>query len=322
MTGPRTFADALDAAGLYPLRATGIDTLQLNLGKLCNQTCKHCHVDAGPTRTEVMSAATVDACLRVLRASAIPTVDLTGGAPEMNAHFRRIVAEATALGRRVIDRCNLTILMVGAYRDLPEFLAAHRVEVVASLPYFLARNTDAQRGDGVFQTSIAAVRRLNALGYGVEGSGLTLNLAYNPTGAFLPPEQSAIEPEFRRELLARHDVVFNRLFVITNMPISRFEEFLSRTGQREEYMERLAGAFNPEAAAGVMCRSTLSVGWDGQLYDCDFNQMLGMALGDGLPGRIEDFEEHLLGGRTIRLGEHCHGCTAGSGSSCGGAVIR
>ena len=322
MTTPRPFAEALDTSGLWPLRATGIEVLQLNLGKLCNQTCKHCHVDAGPTRTEVMSAETVDACLRVLRASAIPTLDLTGGAPEMNPHFRRIVVEARGLGRRVIDRCNLTILTVGSYRDFPEFLAEHEVEVVASLPYFLARGTDSQRGDGVFESSIAAIRRLNALGYGVEGSGLTLNLAYNPVGAFLPPSQAAVEPDFRRELLARHGVIFNNLYVIANMPIGRFRDFLHRSGQLDEYMGRLAGAYNPAAAAGVMCRSTLSVGWDGRLYDCDFNQMLEIGLGPGLPGRIAEFEGSQIAARRIEVGPHCYGCTAGAGSGCGGAVVR
>src|SRR5262249_48328370 len=230
----------------------------------------HCHVDAGPDRTEVMTRETMEQCLRVLATTDIPRVELTGGAPELNPDFRWLVERLRGLGRHVMDRCNLTILMVERFRDLPEFLAGHRVEIVASLPYFLARNTDAQRGEGVFEASIAALKRLNDLGYGREESGLELNLVYNPTGAFLAPRQSSIEPEYRREMQRRHGIVFNNLYVITNMPINRFLEFLLRTGQYEAYMERLVGAYNPRAAEGVMCRTMLSVGWDGRLYDCDF----------------------------------------------------
>jgi radical SAM/Cys-rich protein len=318
----RPFEDALESSGLAPLTAQGLQVLQMNLGKLCNQTCKHCHVDAGPDRTEVMTRATMEHCLRALAATAIPTVDLTGGAPEMNPHFRWLVERIRDLGRRVLDRCNLTILTVGGFRDLPEFLARHRVEVIASLPYYLARGTDAQRGAGVFAASIAALRRLNDLGYGHEGTGLELSLVYNPTGAFLPPRQAAIEPDFRRELRTRHGVVFNRLFVLTNMPINRFLEFLLRTEQYDAYMQRLAGAYNPAAAAGVMCRTTLSVGWDGRLYDCDFNQMLELPLASGGPQHIVDFDPARLADRRITTGLHCYGCTAGAGSSCGGEVVR
>lgn len=305
-----------------PLRAAGPRVLQLNLGKMCNQTCKHCHVDAGPDRTEVMTWETMEACLSALVATDIPTVDLTGGAPEMNPNFRRLVERVREMGRHVMDRCNLTILTVGPFRDLPEFLARHRVEVVASLPYFLARNTDAQRGDGAFEASIEALRRLNALGYGQEGTGLMLNLVYNPTGAFLPPRQASIEPEFRAELLKRHGIVFNYLYVITNMPINRFLEFLFRTGQYESYMRRLIDSYNPAAAEGVMCRTTLSVGWDGRLYDCDFNQMLEMPLTTGRPETIFEFDPTRLSDRPIATGLHCYGCTAGAGSSCGGEVVR
>jgi radical SAM/Cys-rich protein len=316
----RSFEASLDAAGLFPLTATGIEVLQVNVGRKCNQTCRHCHVDAGPDRTESMTAEVADACLRVLAATTIATLDITGGAPELHPEFRRLVTTATALGRRVIDRCNLTITRLPNYRWIPAFLAEHRVEVTASLPYYQSRQTDAQRGDGVFEESIAALRELNALGYGRPGSGLLLNLVTNPVGAFLPPEQQAAERDWKRELERRHGIVFDRLFTITNMPISRFLQHLEEKGQAGEYLARLAARFNPAAAAGVMCRSTLSVGWDGSLYDCDFNQMLDLPLGDGIPRSILDFDPARLERRAIALGPHCFGCTAGAGSSCGGAV--
>jgi radical SAM/Cys-rich protein len=314
------FAAALEGAGLRPLRATGLEVLQVNLGKRCNQTCRHCHVDAGPERSEVMPAEVVEACLRVLRESAIPTLDITGGAPELHPDFRRLVREGRALGRRVIDRCNLTITRLPNYRYLPRFLAEHGVEVVASLPYWQERETDAQRGVGVFEQSIAALRELNALGYGRPGSGLVLDLVTNPVGAFLPPPQAAAEREWRKELERRHGVVFNRLFTLANMPISRFLDYLDQRGLAEPYLARLARHFNPAAAQGVMCRTTLSVGWDGTLYDCDFNQMLELPLAE--PRHIRDFDAAMLAGREIATGTHCFGCTAGAGSSCGGAVVR
>jgi radical SAM/Cys-rich protein len=256
----------------------------------------------------------------VLAESAIPTLDITGGAPELHPDFRRIVAAGTALGRRVIDRCNLTITRLPNYRWIPPFLAEHRVEITASLPYFQGRQTDAQRGEGVFDESIAALRELNALGYGRAGSGLVLNLVTNPVGAFLPPDQRAAERDWKRELARRYGIVFDRLFTITNMPISRFLEHLDEKGQAEAYLTRLVQGFNPTAAAGVMCRTTLSVGWDGTLYDCDFNQMLDLPVGETLPRHIRDFDAARLAGRTMALGPHCFGCTAGAGSSCGGAV--
>ena len=317
----RPFGTSLGASGLAPLRALGVETFQMNLGKLCNQTCKHCHVDAGPDRAEVMTRSTMESCLRALAATDVPVVDLTGGAPEMNPDFRWLVGRVRDLGRHVMDRCNLTILNARGFRDLPEFLAEQRVEVVASLPSFQARNTDAQRGEGVFESSIAALKRLNDLGYGRDGSGLELNLVYNPTGAFLPPRQASVEPEFRRELLARHGIAFNYLYVITNIPINRFLEFLLRTGQYDEYMTRLIDAYNPAAAAGVMCRTTLSVGWDGRLYDCDFNQMLELPLAPDQPRHIDDFDPARLAGRRIATGLHCYACTAGAGSSCTGALV-
>jgi radical SAM/Cys-rich protein len=317
---PRSFEAALDGAGLFPLAATGIEVLQINVGRKCNQTCRHCHVDAGPDRTEMMPPDVVEACLRVLAETTIPTLDVTGGAPELHPAFRTIVERAISLGRRVIDRCNLTITRLPNYRWIPRFLAKNRVEVTASLPYFQGRQTDAQRGEGVFEESVEALRELNALGYGRPGTGLVLNLVTNPVGAFLPPDQRAAERDWKRELERRHGIVFDRLFTITNMPISRFLEHLEEKGQTEAYLARLVQGFNPGAAAGVMCRSTLSVAWDGTLHDCDFNQMLDLPLDAGLPRTIREFDPARLGARPIALGPHCFGCTAGAGSSCGGAV--
>ena len=319
-TGIPSFEARLAQCGLLPLHATGITVFQINVGKLCNQTCRHCHVDAGPDRTESMSRETAELCIAALAQTDIPTVDITGGAPELNPNFRWLVEQARALGRHVMDRCNLSILLVPSQADLAEFLAAHRVEVVASLPYYRASQTDAQRGDGIFDKSIEALQRLNQLGYGRPDSGLLLNLVHNPVGAFLPPKQEAIEAQFRKELRTRHGVEFNHLYTITNMPVSRFLEFLMESGNYEGYMERLANAFNPSAAAGVMCRYTLSVSWDGRLYDCDFNQMLELPLEGGVPAHIRDFDLARLQHRRIVTRNHCYGCTAGSGSSCGGAV--
>jgi radical SAM/Cys-rich protein len=306
------FSVKMEQAGLAPLRATGITVFQINVGKLCNQTCRHCHVDAGPDREEQMTRATAELCIQKLAETDIPTVDITGGAPELNANFRWLVAQSRALGRRVIDRCNLTVLLLPSQQDLAAFLAHQEVEVIASLPYFRLAQTDAQRGDGVFDRSIRALQRLNTLGYGVEGSGLILNLVYNPVGAFLPPKQEAIEAQFKRELATQYGIAFNHLYTITNMPISRFLEFLMASGNYEGYMERLANAFNPGAAAGVMCRYTLSVGWDGTLYDCDFNQMLELPLGFGSPRHIREFNPRNLHTRRILIGNHCYGCTAGA----------
>ena len=313
------FDSRLQQANLHPLGATGITVLQINVGKLCNQTCRHCHVDAGPDRPERMTREIAEQCISALAGTDIPTVDITGGAPELNDNFRWLVKEARRLKRQVMDRCNLSVLLLPSESDLAEFLAEHEVEVVASLPYYRASQTDAQRGDGVFGKSIDGLQRLNSLGYGKSGSGLRLNLVHNPVGAFLPPKQEAIETQFRKELRAKHGIEFNRLYTITNMPISRFLEFLLETGNYEGYMERLANAFNPAAAEGVMCRYTLSVGWDGTLYDCDFNQMLDLPITDG-PSHIRDFDLTRLQRRRIVTRNHCYGCTAGSGSSCGGAV--
>ncbi len=312
----------LIASQLPPLQADGIEILQVNLGKLCNQTCHHCHVDAGPDRREIMSQETAEACLRVLSATAIPTLDITGGAPEMTPCFRWMVAEAWRLGRHVIDRCNLTILLAPGFNDLPEFLARHQVEIVASLPCYLEENCDRQRGDGVFRRSIEALRRLNELGYGQPGSQLELTLVYNPVGPSLPPPQAQLEADYRRELRARYGIEFNQLYTITNMPISRFLDGLMQSGQYESYMQKLVDAFNPAAVGGLMCRTMLSVDWQGRLYDCDFNQMLDLPVESERPQTIFDFELASLANRRIVTGRHCFGCTAGAGSSCQGSVLN
>ena len=315
------FDESLRGAGLYPLTATGITVFQINVGKLCNQTCRHCHVEAGPNRREIMTRETAELCMHALEQTAIPTVDITGGAPELNPDFRWLVERSRELGRRVVDRCNLTVLLLPSQEGLAEFLATHEVEIVASLPYFQEQQTDAQRGAGVFAKSIEAIRKLNALGYGAPDGELRLNLVYNPVGAFLPPAQQAIEADFKRELHRRYDVMFNSLYALTNVPIGRFREFLEASGNYERYIQKLASAYNPRAAAGVMCRYTLSVGWDGTLYDCDFNQMIELRLDHGAPAHIRDFSIDMLNQRRIRTGQHCYACTAGAGSSCTGASI-
>jgi len=316
----RLFEDVLAQSGLDPLRASGIQVLQVNLGKLCNMTCAHCHVDAGPDRPEIMTRETAEACLAALACTDIPILDLTGGAPEMNPQFRWLVEETRRLNRHVIDRCNLTILRAPGYTDLPEFLAEHRVEIVASLPCYLEENVDAQRGNHAFTRSIEVLRHLNEIGYGDPRTGLQLTLVYNPIGSSLPPPQSELEDAYRRELASRHGIIFSRLFTITNMPIGRFLDHLLRTEKYDEYMEKLIGAYNPAAAAGVMCRTTLSVDWEGRLYDCDFNQMLEVTVRRGLPQNIREFDSERLAGRLITTGQHCFGCTAGAGSGCRGAI--
>ena len=315
------FASKLREAGLLPLRPTEMTVLQVNVGKMCNQVCKHCHVDAGPDRTEIMTRETMQQCLDALAQTTIEVVDLTGGAPEMNPGFRWFVEAISALGRQLIVRCNLTIIVANKkYHDLPEFFARHRVRVVSSLPHFAAVRTDAQRGEGVFARSIQALRMLNAAGYGVEGSGLNLDLVYNPSGAFLPGSQSGLEREFRQRLGREHGVTFNNLLAITNLPISRFLDYLIESRNYDAYMDKLVQAYNPVAAANVMCRSTISVGWDGQLYDCDFNQMLELPVAATAPRHIRDFNLAALQARSIVVNQHCYGCTAGAGSSCGGAT--
>ncbi|HUQ71934.1 MAG TPA: arsenosugar biosynthesis radical SAM (seleno)protein ArsS [Planctomycetaceae bacterium] len=315
------FADMVDRCGCDVLTAAEPQVLQVNVGKVCNQTCRHCHVDAGPDRRESMSRETVELCLDVLRRTNIGTLDITGGAPELNPHFRHLAEEATALGRHVIDRCNLTILLAKGYEDLPEFLARHRVEIVASLPCYLEANVNKQRGDGVFEKSITALKRLNELGYGRENSKLTLSLVYNPVGPSLPPPQESLEAAYRRELGSRYGVEFTRLYTITNLPISRFLDDLLSQGRLEEYVTKLVQSFNPATLDGLMCRTTISVDWTGRLYDCDFNQMLDLPVSDAVPRHIRDFDVSRFADRPIVTGRHCYGCTAGAGSSCQGRIV-
>lgn len=320
LSPPRSFEDALASSGLLPLRATGLEVLQINLGKRCNQTCHHCHVDAGPDKKEVMSRPVLEACLAFLERHRIARFDITGGAPELHPGFREIVERGAAAGAQVMHRCNLTAILLPNYADIPALLARHRVEVIASLPYFQARETDAQRGAGVFEESIEGLRRLNALGYGSGTSGLVLNLVANPVGTFLPGNQRELEAMWKRELARKFGIVFDNLFTITNMPIARYLEFLDGKGQTAEYLARLANAYNPAAAAGVMCRTTLSVNYDGTLSDCDFNQMLELPVEPAAPQTIFDATLAALEQRAVVVGPHCYGCTAGAGSSCGGAT--
>ena len=318
---PPSFARTLREQGLA-LSRTPLEILQINVGKLCDLACQHCHVEAGPNRTENMQAPTVERILELLaNAPAVHTVDLTGGAPELNPHFRTLVREARALGKTVIDRCNLTVLFRPGQEDTAKFLAEQGVKVVASLPCYSKANVERQRGQHVFDPSLRALHQLNALGYGRADSGLELDLVYNPLGATLPPPQAALEATYRRELAEHFGIVFNRLFTITNMPIKRFLHLLEREGSYERYMQTLRDAFNPQAALGVMCRNLLSVSWDGQLYDCDFNQALELPLANrqrtvwDIATLAEVEREH------IAFANHCYGCTAGAGSSCGGSLV-
>jgi radical SAM/Cys-rich protein len=315
-----SFDEKLVQIGCSPLRASGVTTLQVNVGKFCNQTCRHCHVDAGPTRKEIMTRQTAELVVGVLNQHDIPVVDITGGAPELNPSFDYLVREARARGRRVIDRSNLTVFFVEGKQYLPEFLRDQQVEITASLPCYLEENVDTQRGKGVYAKSIEALQWLNRLGYGDPSTGLTLNLVYNPLGPSLPPPQAQLEEDYRRELGTRFGVVFNHLYTITNIPISRFLMDLQRHGNYDRYMDLLVAKFNPGTIEGVMCRTMISVGWDGTLYDCDFNQMLAMPINHGFPRHLRDFDSYLLARREICTGPHCFGCTAGSGSSCGGAL--
>jgi radical SAM/Cys-rich protein len=305
------------------IRRDRLETLQVNLGYKCNQSCLHCHVNAGPKRTEEMTAETIDAVLDFIAASpGITTIDLTGGAPELNPQFRRLVVAARARGLRVIDRCNLTILEEPGFEDMAEFLAGHRVEIVASLPCYLEENVDGQRGKGVFAASLAGLRKLNALGYGGEGSGLVLNLVYNPQGPSLPPPQVPLQAAYKQHLGEKYGVVFNELFTLANMPIQRFGSTLISKGQFNAYMNTLRAAHRDDNLAQVMCRSLLSVDWQGWLYDCDFNQQLGLAITEPSGARlhISRAAAAALEDRAIRVADHCYGCTAGQGSSCGGAL--
>jgi radical SAM/Cys-rich protein len=303
-----------------PLATSKIEIFQINLGYMCNMICKHCHVDAGPDRTEIMTRETLELCLEALRSSDIQKVDLTGGAPEMNPYFKWFIEEVRKLGKHVMVRSNLTILVTNKFDDYAKFMADNKVEIISSLPYYKASFTDKQRGDGTFSKSIEAIKKLNEIGYGKEDSGLILNLVYNPIGAFLPPAQEALENDYKKELFNHHKLVFNNLFTITNMPISRYLDYLIQSGNYDKYMTKLVNSYNPGAAKNVMCKFTLSVSWDGYLYDCDFNQMLEMRVNHGAPTHLKDFDVNKLEGRTIVTGQHCYGCTAGAGSSCGGEI--
>jgi radical SAM/Cys-rich protein len=316
------FGDRLRREGLS-LPRTPLETLQINVGKFCNQACHHCHVEAGPLRTEKMERGTAERLLTLIASyPALKTVDITGGAPELNPHFRLLVREARRLGKRVIDRCNLTVLFQPGQEDTAEFLGAQQVVIIASLPCYTAENVDAQRGVGVFAKSIDALRLLNTLGYGQADSGLELNLIYNPLGPFLPPAQAELEQDYRQELRAQFGIAFNHLYTLTNMPIHRFRHELERTGQLEAYVTLLAQNFNGQAAQGVMWRNLISVGWDGQLYDCDFNQMLEIPAGGRQRKTIWEISNLVeLEREEIAFDDHCYGCTAGAGSSCGGALL-
>ena len=311
----RSFAEQLGK----PLRRAQTEILQINVGKLCNQTCGHCHVNAGPGRKEIMTRATVDRVVDWLAQTDIPKVDITGGAPEIIPDFRYLVERVKALKRHVMDRCNLTIFFEPGHEDLPDFLARHEIEVIASLPCYTAGNVDAQRGDGVFDKSIRALQWLNRLGYGTR---LPLNLVYNPLGAKLPGPQAELEADYKAELQAHFGIVFHRLYTITNMPIARFAAWLRHNGEYDHYMDLLIANFNPSSVDGLMCRNTLSIGWRGEVYDCDFNQMLDLQWQDGRPLFLWDINPASIADRAIITGDHCFGCTAGAGSSCGGAILK
>lgn len=315
------FADKIKETSQFPLRPNKLEVLQINVGYMCNQVCEHCHVDAGPDRKEIMTVETMELCLEVIRNTGATTLDLTGGAPEMNPNFRWFVEEASKAGiQDFIVRSNLTIIRANKkYHDLPEFFKNHNVHVVSSMPHWTRGKTDKQRGDGVFDASIKALQELNAVGYGMPDSDLRLDLVYNPSGAFLPGDQSSMEKDFKKALLEDFGIRFHNLFAITNLPISRFLDYLIASDNYEDYMYSLVEAYNPMAVRSVMCTNTISVSWDGWLYDCDFNQMLDLKVASKVQ-HIKDYNEQLLNDRNIIISQHCYGCTAGAGSSCQGAV--
>ncbi len=317
-----TFANKIKEINQFPLKPKKIEILQINVGYMCNQVCAHCHVDAGPDRKEIMTVATMEQILEVLRTSDVNTLDLTGGAPEMNPNFRWFVEEASKIGvKDFIVRSNLTIIRANKkYYDLPEFFAKHNIHVISSLPFYKREKTDKQRGDGVFDASIKALQMLNEVGYGKEGSTLKLDLVYNPSGAFLPTDQAALQNDFKVALKEDFDIDFHNLFAITNLPISRFLDYLIASDNYEDYMYSLVEAYNPAAVANVMCTNTVSVSWDGFLYDCDFNQMLDLKVATS-GKHISEFNLENLQQRNIIVSQHCYGCTAGAGSSCQGTTI-
>ncbi len=318
-----TFQHKLEQSGQFPLHSGAIEIFQINIGYMCNQVCKHCHVDAGPDRKEIMTRETMQQCLDVMERAKIKTLDITGGAPEMNPDFRWLVSEAYKRGvKEIIVRSNLTIFSANPkFNDLPEFFKQNGVRVCSSLPFYNADKTDRQRGEGVFSDSVKGLQMLNVVGYGKEGSGLILDLVYNPTGAFLPGDQKALERDFKKELKNHFNIDFNQLFTITNIPISRFLDFLIESGNYEGYMEKLVNAFNPAAVAGVMCKNTISIDWQGNMYDCDFNQMLGLKVEKKAGQHIREFAMEALQNREVVISQHCFACTAGAGSSCQGATV-
>jgi radical SAM/Cys-rich protein len=316
------FQRTLDGRGIHPIVRRSLETVQINVGKVCNQTCSHCHVDAGPDRRESMNSETAQQVIEFLKHSQAVTLDITGGAPEMNPNFCSLVEQARGLDKRVVDRCNLTILLAPGFTYLPEFLAKNRVTVVASLPCYVEENCDAQRGGGVFSKSIQAIRKLNELGYGQNNSNLELDLVYNPVGTGLPPDQIKLEQDYRDHLDQQYGIQFNRLYTITNMPISRFLNDLLRQGKYEAYMQKLIDSFNPLTLYGLMCRSLVSVDWEGYLYDCDFNQMLDMPIcRRNARMHISGLSDSDLAGHLVETFNHCYGCTSGGGSSCTGSLV-
>lgn len=315
-----SFAGKIREIRKFPLTAKSIDILQINLGRLCNLACRHCHVNAGPKRTEIMERPVLTKCLEILRSYPIATIDITGGSPEMNPHLEWFVGEATALNRRLIIRSNLTLLQEEPYRHFMDVFTQNKVEIVTSLPDYREAKSDRQRSAGVFRKVIAALRELNARGYGIPGSGLCINIVHNPVGAYLPGSQAALEHEYRERLHAQYGVHFNRLFCLTNLPVGRYLDYLIASDNLEDYFSALCQSFNPAAVDNVMCLTTLSVGWDGSLYDCDFNQMLGLTVNHGAPNNIMAFNIEKLKNREIVINNHCYGCVAGSGSSCHGAT--
>ncbi|MFV9550028.1 arsenosugar biosynthesis radical SAM (seleno)protein ArsS [Algibacter sp. PT7-4] len=316
-----TFKNKIAQTNQFPLKAKKLEILQINVGYMCNQVCDHCHVDAGPDRQEIMTRQTMQQCLDVIKNTEAHTLDLTGGAPEMNPNFRWFVEEAAKAGiKDFIVRSNLTIIRANKkYYDLPEFFKKHNVHVVSSMPHWTRGKTDKQRGNGVFDASIKALQELNAVGYGMPNSSLKLDLVYNPSGAFLPGNQAAMEKDFKKALLEDFNIQFHNLFAITNLPISRFLDYLIASENYEDYMYALVEAYNPEAVKNVMCTNTLSVSWDGYLFDCDFNQMLQLPV-NSKSKHISEYNKNLLEGRNIVISQHCYGCTAGAGSSCQGSV--
>jgi radical SAM/Cys-rich protein len=317
------FKNKLTETSQFPLKARKLEILQINVGYMCNQVCDHCHVDAGPDRTEIMTRETMQQCLEVIKITEAHTLDLTGGAPEMNPNFRWFVEEASKVGiKDFIVRSNLTIIRANKkYHDLPEFFKKYNVHVVSSMPHWTRGKTDKQRGDGVFDKSIKALQELNAVGYGMPNSNLRLDLVYNPSGAFLPGDQASMEKDFKKALLEDFNIQFHDLFAITNLPISRFLDYLIASENYEDYMYALVDAYNPAAVENVMCTNTISISWDGNLYDCDFNQMLNLPVNSKVK-HISDYNEDLLEGREIVISQHCYGCTAGAGSSCQGSVLN